>query len=115
MIVGHFIELDVQVLSADFHRAQLQNPFPAQDLFCTMLDSKKYALNPATDFLRLTQLHEHLFDERPKELHEAEHDALLTARCFFELIHRKEITEQDFMKQQTQFSRKLNFQDKQNV
>ncbi|TDS12871.1 3'-5' exonuclease [Sphingobacterium paludis] len=112
LIIGHFLELDVQVLSADYYRAQLHNPFLDQTFFCTMLESKKYALNPVVEYLRLVQLHEELFDERPEDLHEAERDAEITARCFFELWRRKDITEQDFIKQQTQFLQKLNFADK---
>ena len=112
LIIGHFLELDIQVLSADFYRAQLLNPFVDQTFFCTMLESKKYAMNPVVEYLRLVQLHEELFDERPLDLHEAERDAEITARCFFELWRRKEITEQDFIKQQTHFLQKLNFADK---
>ncbi|WDF70768.1 3'-5' exonuclease [Sphingobacterium oryzagri] len=115
LIIGHFIELDVQVLSADYYRAQLQNPFSGQHFFCTMLDSKKYALNPSVAYLRLPQLHEHLFDSSPEETHEAEQDAEVTARCFFELLAREEIVDQDFDTQQTKFSKKLNFPVKQNV
>ncbi|KGE12448.1 3'-5' exonuclease [Sphingobacterium deserti] len=112
LIIGHFLELDIQVLSADFYRAQLHNPFLDQTFFCTMLESKKYALNPVVGYLRLVQLHEELFDERPLDLHEAERDAEITARCFFELWRRNDITEQDFIKQQSQFLQKLNFADK---
>ncbi|WP_437919809.1 3'-5' exonuclease [Sphingobacterium sp. LRF_L2] len=112
LIIGHFIELDVQVLSADFYRAQLQNPFIEQDFFCTMLDSKKYVINPSIEYLRLPQLFEQLFDERPTELHEAERDAEITAKCFFELVHRQEISRLDVAKQKDQFLKKLNFLDK---
>lgn len=115
LIIGHFIELDVQILSADYFRAQLQNPFQGQHFFCTMLDSKKYALNPSIEYLRLPQLHEHLFDSSPQETHEAEQDAELTARCFFELLAREEIVDNDFLIQQAKFSKKLNFPVKQNV
>jgi len=65
--------------------------------------------------LRLVQLHEQLFDVRPKEIHEAEHDAEITARCFFEMLQRKNITEQDLRIQQEEFSQKLNFADKQDA
>ncbi|GHE42444.1 3'-5' exonuclease [Sphingobacterium griseoflavum] len=113
LIIGHFVELDVQVLSADFFRAQLQNPFQNQALFCTMLVSKKYAVNPSSEYLRLVQLHEELFDERPREIHEAEHDAEVTARCFFEMRRRETVTEQDISSQQLRFTRELKLEDKQ--
>lgn len=112
LIVGHFVELDVQVLSADYHRANLRNPFIGQSFFCTMLDSEKYAANPAVTYLRLPQLHEYLFDNPPIEIHEAEQDANATAKCFFELWNRREITESDMERQEKIFSQKLNFLDK---
>lgn len=112
LIIGHFVELDVQVLSADYYRARLKNPFLDRSFFCTMLDSKKHTLNPSVNYLRLAQLHEHLFDEPLTDLHEAEQDACATAKCFFELWNRQEITGLDIEQQQELFSQKLNFSDK---
>lgn len=112
LIIGHFVELDVEVLSADYYRANLKNPFISQSFFCTMLDSEKYVTNPSVTYLRLSQLHEYLFDNSLTEIHEAEQDALATANCFFELWSRREITELDIERQQKLFSRKLNFLDK---
>lgn len=114
VIIGHFIELDIHVLSSDYYRAQLKNPFINQTFFCTMLDSKKYAINPAVDYLRLPQLYEFLFDRTPEETHEAEQDAQLTAQCYLELRSRGAITIADLVKQQATLSKKLNIQDKQN-
>lgn len=111
LIIGHFVELDVQVLSADYYRARLRNPFVDQSFFCTMLDSEKYAFNPSVNYLRLPQLHEHLFDRPLTDPHEAEQDAVATARCFFELWNRHGITELDIQQQQKLFSQKLNFFD----
>jgi DNA polymerase-3 subunit epsilon len=112
LVVGHFLELDLQVLSADYLRAQLKNPFIHHSFFCTMLKSKKYVLNPSVGYLRLSQLYKHLFKIKPQELHNAERDAELTAECFFELKKRDEITIEDFQGQQAKFSQKLNFLNK---
>jgi len=112
LIVGHFLELDLQVLSADYLRAQLKNPFMEQPFFCTMLKSKKYVLNPSVQYLRLPQLHKHLFSKKPEDIHEAENDAELTAKCFFELQAQSELTPEDFEAQQAKFSQKFNFKDK---
>lgn len=112
LIIGHFVELDVQVLSADYYRANLPNPFFSQSFFCTMLDSEKYATNPSVNYLRLPQLHEYVFDIPLTEIHEAEQDASATAKCFFELRDRREITLSDIERQEKLFSQKLNFLDK---
>lgn len=115
LIIGHFVELDIQVLSADYYRSRLKNPFINQSFFCTMLDSEKYAFNPSLTYLRLPQLHEHLFDSPLTALHEAEQDASATAKCFFELWNRHKITDIDIQQQQKLLSQKLNFLDKENV
>ncbi len=108
LIIGHFVELDVQVLSADYFRAQLDNPFIGKDFFCTMLSSEKFSYNPQIKYLRLSQLYDHLFDLEPKTLHEAEIDAELTATCFFELCSRNELGKNDFQIQQKRFAENLN-------
>lgn len=112
LVIGHFIELDVQVLSADYYRAKLKNPFINQVFFCTMLESEKYAVNPSINYLRLSQLHECIFNRTLTDIHEAEQDASATAKCFFELRNREEITDYDIERQQELFSQKLNFLDK---
>lgn len=111
LIVAHFLELDLQVLSADYLRAQLSNPFIHQPVFCTMLKSKAYVLNPSVGYLRLPQLYKHLFKEKPIEIHHAERDAELTASCFFEMQKRGEIAVADFEKQKAHLSKKLHFSD----
>lgn len=112
LIIGHFVELDIQILSADFFRAQLDNPFIGKDFFCTMLNSEKYALNPQTKYLRLAQLYDYLFKLMPKTLHEALADAELTANCFFELRNRNELAREDFQIQQQRFEKELNILEK---
>lgn len=109
LIVGHFLELDLRVLSADYFRAQLKNPFISQSFFCTMLKSRTYVLNPSVDHLRLSQLYKHLFKKKPAEIHDAERDAEWTAACFFELKARNELKNEEFKEQQAVFSQKLNF------
>lgn len=112
LIIAHFIELDVHILSADFYRAQLNNPFIGQEFFCTMLSSVKFVRNPRSKYLRLAQLYEYLFDKTPKTIHEAEGDAELTATCYFELYNKKLLCAEDFANQQLQFSRNLNITEK---
>jgi len=111
LIVGHFLELDIQVLSAAFYRAHLPIPFGESRFFCTMLKSKKYVHNPSVTYMRLNQLHEHLFAIASPDAHEAEHDAALTAACYFALQDKQEISIVDFREQQAQLSQKFNFQD----
>ncbi|MFZ4861414.1 exonuclease domain-containing protein [Sphingobacterium sp. Mn56C] len=109
IIIGHFIELDTLVLSAEFYRSGLPNPFVGRALFCTMLNSKNYVVNPSIKFLRLPQLYEFLFKTELTKHHEAAHDAWVTAQCFFELWDRQEITEETLDEQRLSFNRKFDF------
>lgn len=106
LIVGHFVALDVHVLGADFFRCSIRNPFSGQPLFCTMLASTKYVTKPWMKYLPLEELYEELFGEALKGAHNALADAKATARSFFELLRRGEITEEAIVEQQQHFLEK---------
>ncbi len=53
--------------------------------------------------LPLSLLHESLFQTPPENIHHAEKDAEITAKCYFEMIQRKDLNDQDILNQQTQF------------
>ncbi len=89
--VGHFIELDYNVIGAEFVRSASGRSgrgaeFMAKPSICTMDASRR--VNPNSDWLKLDELYETLFGERVRNLHNAEADRLATARCFFELKRR---------------------------
>jgi DNA polymerase-3 subunit epsilon len=91
IVIGHFIELDYHVLSADYLRAGKPNPMNGLPLFCTMHATRHLVRNPAKKYLRLEELYEILFDKSFSNQHNAFDDALATAECYFELVKRKEI------------------------
>ncbi|WP_158655899.1 3'-5' exonuclease [Sphingobacterium sp. HMA12] len=103
-IVGHFLSFDLQVLSAEFYRSNLALPFGDLNYFCTLLYSKRYVRNPNMVHLPLSLLHESLFSAPPEYMHNAEKDAEITAKCYFEMIQRKDLTHQDILNQQTEFA-----------
>ncbi|MFU1857678.1 3'-5' exonuclease [Sphingobacterium sp. NGMCC 1.201703] len=103
-LIGHFLSFDLQVLCAEYHRASLPIPFQALSYFCTLMHSKKYVRNPNMVHLPLALLHEVLFSEIPAVIHDAEIDAEITARCYFEMLQRTELGEQDISKQQGEFN-----------
>lgn len=109
LIIGHFIEFDIDTLSCDFYRANLENPFQQSHFYCTMLKSKDYNLNPEADYLRLTQLYNFLFNETMERSHDAMIDAEMTAKCFFEIRSRGEISEDEFQNIHHEIECKLNF------
>lgn len=109
LITGHFTEFDIHTLSCDFYRAALENPFQQSYFYCTMLKSKDYILNPGVDYFRLPQLYDFLFDEKMERSHDAMIDAEMTAKCFFEIHSRGEISDNDFQKIHHEIETKLKF------
>lgn len=102
-IVGHFLSFDLQVLAAEFYRSNLPFPFGGLKYFCTLLHSKRYVRNPHMVHLPLSLLHESLFQSTPESIHNAEKDAEITAKCYFEMIQRKDLSSQEVLNQQTEF------------
>jgi len=96
IIIGHFTKFDIDTLSCDFYREGLENPFKQSTFYCTMLKSKDYNFNPSVIYLRLNQLFEFLFNKKMQPSHNAMIDAEITAKCFFEIRSRGEISEIDF-------------------
>lgn len=97
LIVGHFLELDFRVLTADFCRIGRKNPMDDCPLCCTMLATQHLVRNPAKKYLRLEELHHLLFDASFANPHNAAMDVQATAACFFALVEKGEINpEADF-------------------
>ncbi|WP_166670674.1 3'-5' exonuclease [Olivibacter sp. XZL3] len=107
LVIGHFIALDVHVLGADFYRCALAQPFSELSLFCTMIASSKYVKKPWKKHLRLNELYQELFETELEKAHNALVDAEATARSYFELVKRKEITEEVIRAQQVTLSEQL--------
>lgn len=100
LVVGHFVEFDYHVLSADFYRAGVDNPLTYLPRYCTMQASSYYVRDPSLSHLRLGELYVMLFDSKLDEQHNAYADAHGTAMCFFELLKRGEITDLKIESQQ---------------
>jgi DNA polymerase-3 subunit epsilon len=100
-IIGHFIELDIHVLSADFFRSGVENPILSLPTFCTMIATKQLAHRPQNKYLRLGDLYQLLFNTSLEHQHDALVDATATAECFFELIEKGEINDEYIVKQQS--------------
>ncbi|MFD2570128.1 exonuclease domain-containing protein [Spirosoma soli] len=83
---GHFIELDYNVIGAEFVRAGRQAEFLAKPTVCTMEASR--LISKTGDWLKLDELYALLFNKPMRGLHNAQADRLATAQCFFELKKR---------------------------
>ena len=101
ILIGHFMELDLHVLSADFFRSGVENPALNQHTFCTMLATKQLIHHPQKKFLRLGDLYQMLFSTPLLNQHNALTDAAATAKCYYELIKRGEIDDAYVLQQQS--------------
>ncbi len=100
-IVGQNVGFDVNIMGAEFFRAQLETPMLNMSVLdtCTEKTAKlcqipggrggKYKLPT------LTELHEHLFNQPFKEAHNATADVEATTRCFLELVRIHNYTEEE--------------------
>ena len=99
-VVGQNVGFDVNIMGAEFHRMQIENPLqelPVLDtcteetaLLCKLPGGRGGKFKLPT----LTELHEYLFKEPFNEAHNATADVEATTRCFLELIRRKEYTKE---------------------
>ncbi|MDQ1096095.1 MULTISPECIES: 3'-5' exonuclease [Chryseobacterium] len=108
-IVGHFLEFDLHILSADYLRAGLQNPFENSSFYCTMLKSRQYTSGTSKTGLRLPELCRYILNETIEPSHNAVIDAEMTARCFFEIRRRNELSQKDLEEKHHLIAEKLHF------
>lgn len=106
LVVGHFIQFDIHILGADFHREKMEFPIKKEWCFCTMLGSTQLIKNPSIKFLRLEQLYSVLFNKPLKNLHNAVVDANATAQSFFEMCKLGQINEEIILQQQSNILKK---------
>lgn len=91
LIIAHFVELDYNMVGAEYYRLGLSNPLQKSNLFCTLKASAPYVKNPALEFLKLGVFYKTLFKKKPTQLHNALVDAQLTAEIFFHLLNKNEV------------------------
>ncbi|WP_210466686.1 3'-5' exonuclease [Rufibacter roseolus] len=100
MVIGHFMQFDFHVLSADFYRENLPSPFDNLPVFCTMIASSGLTHLPRKKYLRLGELYSHLFHQSLENQHNAVVDARAAAESYFELRKRRVITDSTISRQQ---------------
>ncbi|WP_421877570.1 exonuclease domain-containing protein [Marinoscillum sp.] len=92
LIVGHFVEFDSKMVQVAFIRSGLKNIVPKYQHFCTMRATSEYTRFPNQSYPKLEELYQSLFGEQLTDTHNASSDAQATARCFFELLRKDELT-----------------------
>jgi len=91
VVVAHNLDFDQRVIQAEFHRAQLADPFAGKTRVCTMKETADFCRLPGKygyKWPNLTELHRQLFGEPFDGAHGALADAEACMRCFFHLRER---------------------------
>lgn len=96
IIVGHNVEYDIKVLSAEYHRLGLENPFANATIIDTMKESVNYCKIPGSHgykWPKLQELYKFLFGKEFVGAHNALADVNATNECYRELKRRGIIKE----------------------
>ena len=88
IVVGHNIEFDINVISYELMRHDLDRKFCWPRLHGCTIESSYHYKNKR---LNLQALHEFLFGEGFEKGHRAKTDVMATVRCFIELVKRGDI------------------------
>ena len=110
-IVGQNVGFDVNIMGAEFYRANLNNDLqelPVLDT-CTETTAELCQIPGGRGgkfkLPTLTELHEHLFGVGFNEAHNATADVEATTRCFLELIRKQVFTKEELDVQPDYFQR----------
>lgn len=95
VIIGHNIEFDMKVISAELYREFYKNPIEDKPTICTMKSGTDFCklINPhygagGYKYPKLAELYQKLFDRPMGEAHTALKDISNTAECYFEMKSR---------------------------
>lgn len=123
-LIGHNIGFDLNMIKIETMRCNMSDPFKywktitKDDIYCTMKESvqlckipfnnntnnnnKNTSIEKKYKYPTLVQLHTHLFNTLPINLHDAKLDIIITLRCYFMMIYNKDLylpeTSQSFSK-----------------
>lgn len=87
-IVAHNISFDEKIIGAEFYRKRIKTKLFSKNKICTMTSSTNYCEIPGNygyKWPSLTELHQHLFNSRQEESHNALVDIKTTFKCFWKL------------------------------
>ena len=101
IVVGHNLNYDKVMISVELVRNGMVNCMKRlrkKELYCTMQHSKEICqiykqgkYGPYLKFPSLIELHEYLFNDTPKNLHNSLIDVIITLRCFCKLYCNKDL------------------------
>ena len=92
LLIGHNIEFDINMIRAECFRNHIlwrcDKPF-----YCTMKSTTQLCALPRFKWPTLKELHSHLFQETPSNLHNSMIDVWTCLRCYLKVMHNVDIVE----------------------
>ena len=107
ILIAHNIDFDNKVLQAEYYRNNFINWLGRHRKieYCTMKYGKKFTCIWRPSKFgnkmyqkppKLIELHQELFDETPKNLHNSMTDVYVTFRCFHQMVYENDIFSKKF-------------------
>ena len=96
LVVAHNIAFDEKVIGAEYIRSGKTDLMSAARKLCLMKAATEYCRLPGKygyKWPSLKEVHTVLFDQSPENLHNADSDMRICARCYYELRKRQVIEE----------------------
>ena len=106
VLIAHNLNFDKKVIQAEYIRNEMINWFSRhrKKEYCTMLTGKpicklyrtgRYNNVPYMKYPTLMELHKHLFNSIPKNLHNSLIDVMVSLRCYYQIEYDNDIFKKD--------------------
>ena len=92
LLIGHNIDFDLNMIKAECYRHKL--PFAlTKPFYCTMKTTTRICALPKMKWPTLKELHFHLFQETPTNLHNSMIDVWACLRCYLKIMNQIDLLE----------------------
>lgn len=85
LLIGHNIEFDMNMIRSECYRNNIKFEF-TKPFYCTMKSTTRLCQLPKYKWPTLKELHEHLFHEEARNLHNSMIDVIVCMRCYLKLM-----------------------------
>ena len=98
LIIGHNISFDKQIVIVEYIRLNIKSNLSGKPTFCTMRNYTNLCnipklsqtptknINPTSfKYPKLSELHKHIFNKNPSNIHNSYNDILICLRCYMKL------------------------------
>ena len=92
LLIGHNIDFDLNMIKAECYRHKLTFAL-TKPFYCTMKTTTRICALPKMKWPTLKELHFHLFQETPTNLHNSMIDVWTCLRCYLKIMNQTDLLE----------------------